>query len=342
MKTYKNLYSKIWDFENLHEAYLRARKGKRYRNDAMWFAVDLEANLIDIQNHLMWKTYRTGAYHYFTIHEPKERLIASLSFRDRVAHHALCNILEPIFERSFINDSYACRRGRGVLAGVLRTTQFLRDASKQWGDIYCLKCDIKKYFQSVNHFALKGIIRKKISCPDTLDMIDRIIDSTEDGTGMPIGNLTSQIFANVYLNELDHFIKETCRARYYVRYMDDFILIHHDKSWLHQMLGEIAGFLKNVLALCLNAKTQIFPVGRRAVDFLGYRIRADFKLLRKANLKRTKRKFRKYQAMYAVGQMQMPEIASSIKSWISHAGHADSWRIRTAVLDNLVFMRNKV
>jgi len=339
MKTYKNLYPKIYDFDNLHMAYLKARRCKRYRHDVLRFSANLEDNLIDIQNHLIWKTYRTGRYRFFTVYEPKERLIASLSFRDRVVHHALHNIIEPIFERSMIYDSYACRKEMGVLSGVQRTTRFLRDSTRRWGRVYCLKGDVKKYFPSVHHETLKQIIRKRIACPDTLEMIDRIIDSTGEEVGMPIGNLTSQLFANVYLSELDHFVKEECGVKYYIRYMDDFVILYDDKRVLKNLLEDVEYYLRVALRLRLNDKTQIFPVGPRPIDFLGYRIWPEYRLLRKANLCRTKRKLKKFARLYALGQISLLDVQPSIVSWIGHAQHADSWRVRNKILNNLIFTR---
>jgi len=339
MKTYKNLYPKIYDFDNLHLAYLKARRCKRYRHDVLRFSANLEDNLIDIQNHLIWKTYRTGRYRFFTVYEPKERLIASLSFRDRVVHHALHNIIEPIFERSMIYDSYACRKEMGVLSGVQRTTRFLRDSTRRWGRVYCLKGDVKKYFPSVHHETLKQIIRKRIACPDTLEMIDRIIDSTGEEVGMPIGNLTSQLFANVYLSELDHFVKEECGVKYYIRYMDDFVILYDDKRVLKNLLEDVEYYLRVALRLRLNDKTQIFPVGPRPIDFLGYRIFPEYRLLRKGNLRRTKRKLKKFARLYALGQISLLDVQPSIVSWIGHAQHADSWRVRNKILNNLIFTR---
>lgn len=342
MKTHRDLYRAVCAFDNVHAAYLKARRGKRYKNDVLTFSARLEENLIDIHNQLAWKTYRPGPYKYFTVTEPKVRMIAALPFSDRVVHHALCNVIEPIFERAFIRDSYACRPGGGVLAGVLRTTRFLRDAWRRWGaDVYCLKGDISKYFYSVDHETLKRLIRRKIACPDTLELIDRIIDSPGDGVGMPIGNLTSQLFANVYLDALDHIIKDGLRVRYYIRYMDDFVIIHHDKAYLHQLLDEISGYLDHHLHLKLNGKTQVFPVRQRPIDFLGYRIWPTHRLMRKANVKRTRRKLKKFARLYRAGQMTMDEIRPSVMSWLGHAKHGDTWRLRRRILENCVFVRDQ-
>ena len=342
MKTYKNLYPQIYDFDNIHRAYLKARRAKRYKADVLKFSANLEENLINIQNHLIWKSYRPSPYKYFTIYEPKERLIAALPFTDRVVHHALCNVIEPICERSMIHDSYACRVGQGVLAGVLRTTQFLRDTHRLWGRVYCLKADIKKFFPSIDHEVLKKILRRRIACRDTVGLIDTIIDSTGDDRGLPIGSLTSQLWANVYLNELDHYIKERLRIRYYARYMDDFVILHDDKKALQAILDDVTVFLDEQLRLKLNRKTQIFPIGPRSLDFLGYRIWPDYRLLRKNNVRRTKRKLHKYERLYGQGLIGLGRIHPSIMSWIGHCKHADSYRLRSKVLTELVFTRNNI
>ena len=330
-KTYNNLYNRIFDFENLYQAYLLARREKRYHGDVMRFTAHLETNLVKLQRHLENRTYRTGSYKYFTVYEPKERLIAALPFADRVVHHALCNVIEPIFERSFISDSYACRVDKGVLAGVTRTTQFLRDSSRRRGQVYCLKGDVQKYFQSIDHKTLLHIVGRKISCGDTLDLIREIIGSA-GSRGIPIGNLTSQLFANVYLNELDHYVKDGMGVRYYVRYMDDFIILNPDRARIHQLLEKIRRFLSQRLQLSLNKKTQIFPVKDRDIDFLGYRIWLDHRLLRKGNVKRTKRKIKALMKGYTEGRVRIEDLRASVMSWLGHAKHADTWGLRRRIV----------
>ena len=259
-----------------------------------------------------------------------------MPFADRVVHHALCNVIEPIFDASFIYDSYACRQGKGVLAGVNRTTKILREAEHKWGEVYCLKCDVKKYFPSIDHEILRRIIRKKIACWDTLWLIDEIIDSTGGTNDLPIGNLTSQLWANVYLNELDHYIKELLRTKYYVRYMDDWIILHHDKKYLHGLQEEIASFLDSRLKLKFNAKTQIFPVRSRGIDFLGYRIWPEYRLLRKTNIKRMGRRLRKLQGLWSRREIKLEEIHIRIMSWLGHCKHADTYRLRNKMLDEFL------
>lgn len=273
-KTYKNIYPAIYSFESLYEAYLRARKGKRYRSEVLRFAGHLEGNLIQLQNELIWKMYKTGRYREFYIYEPKLRLVAALPFRDRVIQHALVAAIEPIWESRFIFDSYACRVGKGTHAGADRAQYFLRREQQRSGRIYILKGDINKYFASIDHTILKQLLRRRIACPDTLGLLDEIIDSTPN-PGIPIGNLTSQLFANIYLHELDKFVKYTLKEPSYMRYMDDFIVVHHDKAHLQRIRWVVEAFLESRLKLVTNDKTQAFPVAAktgRALDFLGYKI----------------------------------------------------------------------
>lgn len=335
-KTFTNLYPAIHDFENLFNAYLKARRNKRYRSEALQFTANLEENLIQIQNELIYHTYKTGRYREFYVYEPKKRLIMALPFKDRVVQHALCNVIEPIFEARFIFDSYACRVGKGTHAGANRVTHFLRVAKRRWDDVYCLKADIKQYFPSINHNILKTIIRRRIRCKETLWLIEEIIDSTADygdvnPVGIPIGNLTSQLFANVYLNELDQYVKQEKRLEYYVRYMDDFVILHNDKSYLHQLKKDLEGFLSDHLALSLNHKTSVFPI-RQGVDFLGYRIWPTHRLLRKSSIKRMKRRLKKFTRDYRDGKIQISQIRPVLASWIGHASHADSYGVRKKIL----------
>lgn len=343
MRTYDNLYPQIYDFGNLYEAYLKARRGHRYDPDVLVFSSNRESELIQLQNELIWKTYQTGQYRRFYVHDPKTRLVAALPFRDRVLHHALCNVIEPLFERKYIYDSYACRKGKGTHAGANRVTDFLRRASEIWDKPYCLKCDISQYFPSVRHSTLLAIIRRTIACEDTLWLIQEILSSwvdtnDPDPRGLPIGNLTSQLWANVYLDQLDHFVKEVLREPYYVRYMDDFVIIHGSKAELWQVKREIEGFLDSKLGLKLNGKTGIFPISH-GIDFLGYRIWPDHRLLRKRSTKRIKRALRHFQKLYAQGTIDFDRINATVQSWLGHATHADSFGFRKKLLEAFVLTK---
>jgi RNA-directed DNA polymerase len=336
-KTYNNLYEQICSFDNIYCAYLKARKNKRYKSAVLKFTYNLEENLINIREELINKLYKTGQYRHFNVHEPKTRKISALPFKDRVVQHAICNVIEPIFEKSFIYDSHACRKEFGVISGVSRTNKFIRKVSYNSENVYCLKCDISKYFLNIDHRILKKIIRKKIKCKDTLFILDGIIDSFGGECGIPIGNLTSQLFANIYLNEFDHYIKNILRIKHYIRYMDDFIILSDNKKDLKSILKLIIIFLDNKRKLKLNKKSQIFLINKkRSVDFLGYRIWKDHRLLRKSNVKRTRRKFKKFQKLYKNDEISLKDITPSVMSWLGHAKWADSYDLRVKIFDEFV------
>jgi RNA-directed DNA polymerase len=351
MKTYGGLHPQICSFENLWEAACRAQRGKRFQQSVAWFNFHRERELFRLQEELLKQTYRPGAYYEFTIYEPKKRLISAAPYRDRVVHHALCNVIEPIFERTFIFDSYACRVGKGTHRAVDRFTQFCRRHR------YVLKADISKYFPSIDHAVLKGLIRRKIRDPQALWLIDLIIDSSnpqepvtayfpgddlftfvERRHGIPIGNLTSQFFANVYLNPLDHFVKEQLHCKCYIRYCDDFVVFADDKYWLHEVKAQIEEYL-TLLRLKLHPrKCQVLPV-KDGTDFLGYRIFSKHRRVRRDSIIRFRRRMRRLQGAYARGEIPLSHIRQSIQSWLGHLSHADSYGLRKQLLREIVFVR---
>lgn len=322
MKTFNNLFTQIYDYRNLYHAFLLAQRRKRKKADVLDFEYHLESNLWDIQNDLLYKTYQPGKYKTFYVYDPKVRLIMAAPFRDRVVHHALCSVIEPIFERRFIDTSFACRVGKGVDAGVDKVTEYLRETRRKYGKMYCLKCDVSKYFQSINKRILREIVFKKIRCRETRWLIDVILDSTDGETGIPVGNLPSQLFANIYPNELDHFVKEKLGVKYYIRYMDDFLIFHPDKNYLHELWRTISEYLRENLALSLNHKTSVFPVSH-GIDFLGYRIFTGYKLLRKRYIKRTKRMIKHFEREYRDGKMQLDYIQQVLASWLGRSVRAN-------------------
>ena len=334
MKRYGNLYQKIYEFDNLHKSYLLARRNKRYKKNILEFSINLEENLIQIQNELIWRKYKTGEYREFYIYEPKKRLIKALDFKDRVVQHAINNIIEPIFENIFIYDSYACRKNRGIHIGVARLTEFLRKSDKYDKKIFVLKSDIKSYFSSIDHQILLRLIEKKIKCKDTLNLLQNIINSN-GYKGVPIGNLTSQLFANIYLNQLDHFVKENLEIKWYIRYMDDFIILHQEKDILRDILKEINIYLNNQLKLELNKKTSIFPA-KHGIDFLGYRIWKTHRLLRKSNIIKFKRTLNKFKKLYKDKKISFDRINSTIQSWIGHAKHANTFNLRRKIFEKFL------
>lgn len=347
-KTYGSLFPRIYDFQALHAAYRRARAGKRDRPEVQRFEQDLEGNLIELQNELIWGTYRTGQYRTFEVHEPKARKVAALPFRDRVVQHALVAVIEPLWERRFIADSYACRPGRGTHRGADRAQQMLRQVKRQHGRVCVLKGDVKSYFASIDHEILKRLIRRRIRCGRTLALLDQIIASADQinatpGVGLPIGNLVSQLAANIYLHELDSFAKHELRERHYIRYMDDFVIVHHDKAHLHQARQRIDEFLQTRLRLQTNAKTQVYPVGLlrgRALDYLGYQIWPTHRRMRRNSIVRISRTLRRLQRLYARGQVGLERVRASIVSWVAHASHAQARGLTSRLLAGARFSRD--
>lgn len=344
--TFDDLFEQLTTFEALHEAWRRVIRGRRQQLDVIRFETNLEGHLIEIQDSLAWKTYRTGPYRAFKVFEPKERDIAALPLKDRIVQHALVDVISPIWEQRFVTDSYACRPGRGTHAGADRTQQFLREVKRKHGVVYALKADIARYFPSICHDVLKRLLRRHIACADTLWLLDDIIDSTaETGDlmprGIPIGNLTSQLFANIYLHELDMFVKSVLREKYYVRYVDDFAVIGPDKAHLHDVRREIEAFLRAHLGLHTNHKTQVFPIGvsgGRALDFLGYRIWPTHRLIRKDSVGRMRRKMKRMARLYHQGRIEWDDVQRVVASWIGHAGHANTYRLRKSVLEDVAFV----
>lgn len=346
-------FERVYDFGNLYAGFLKARRGKRHKESVAKFEANLLEALCLLSEMLKDKTYRPSDYFIFRVYEPKERIVMTNAFKDKVVQHSLCdNVLEPAFSRAFIRDNYASQRGRGTHDGLYRLEGFLRsyfftrkakaDAERRaaglppvptqdggYADGWVLKCDISKYFYSIQHEPLKAMVRQYIHDPDVLWLTDMIIDSTEN-PGIPIGNQTSQWFAVMYLSGLDHFIKEKLGIQYYGRYMDDFYLIHEDKAYLRYCWREIEAYLAP-LGLTLNNKTNIFPL-RNGIDFLGFHtyLTDSGKVIRKVRRDskcREQKKLRKQRALLDKGKITMKEIQQSYGSWRSHAEKGNCYHL---------------
>ena len=347
MKTIKNLYERIYDFENLYMAWETASKGKRYRDEVLWFTNDLESNLIDIQNHLIYETYTVGSYRQFYVYEPKKRLIMALPFRDRVVQWAIYRQLFPLFDKQFIHDSYACREGKGTHKAIDRLQYWLRQTDRKPERYYYLKLDIAKYFYRVDHEILIKILRRKIKDKQLVDLLTMIIKSEDtrfglpvgvdpdlcdpsdrlETCGMPIGNLTSQMFANLYLHELDLYAKHELKLHYYIRYMDDIIILHPDKKHLAAVKGEIEAFLSDNLRLQLNKKTAIRPVSM-GIEFVGHIVWATHRKLKKKSALKVKRGVKKIKEMRDSGEITPESFTRRIASYKGVLQHCNSYGFR--------------
>ncbi len=351
MKRHGNLWEQVVSFEALLHAAEQARKGKRFRPAVAAFHFDQERALWKLHEELITKTYRPGAYRSFFIYEPKKRQISAAPYRDRVVHHALTGVLEPIYEQSFIADSYACRRGRGTHAAVARCQQFARRFR------YVLKADIQKFFPSLDHEIVKELVARKVKDPDVLWLVGQIIDHSNPQEeivnyfpgddlftpyarhrGIPIGNQTSQFFANVYLDPLDHFVKERLGIKGYVRYVDDFLVFSDDKGYLAGVREQIRDFLVDLRLRLHPAKSVIFPV-KDGIRFLGYRVFPTHRLLPKDNVRRFLRRVRGMQEDYAAGLVSFAQVYQRLMSWNGHARQANTYRLRCRLFDTISFQR---
>jgi RNA-directed DNA polymerase len=350
MKTYKHLYPQICTWENIYLAWRKARRGKRGREPAASFEFDLETNLVQLRRELLEKTYGPGPYVSFYIHDPKRRLISAAPFRDRVVHHALCNVVEPLFERRFIFDSYANRVGKGTHRALDRCQQFARRFC------YVLQCDVRQFFPSIDHAALQVILGRVIADPDVIWLVDRILESgigvlneeyqmawfpgddlfaANRPRGLPIGNLTSQFWANCYLDPFDHFVKRELRCKGYLRFVDDFLLFADDKetlwAWREAVVERLAG-----LRLRIHERRAHPRPVTEGIPFLGFVVFPTHRRLKRRNAVNYRRRLRGLVDAYQAGDVPADRVAASALGWINHARYGDTWGLRHDVLSSVV------
>lgn len=345
MKTYKNLFGRVCSFENLYLAFKNAASGKLARFSCADFSFNREKELLRLQEELLTEEYRHGDYHDFVVRDPKVRQIRAAYFRDRVVHHALCNIIEPIFEACFISDSFACRKGKGTLEALEKC----KCLARLYQNGYVLKADISKFFYTVDHEILLGIISRRIADKKVLRLCSEIISSSEDSrfrtylpgdglfalqrpTGIPIGNLTSQLFANIYLSEMDRFVKQKLKWKHYLRYMDDVLLFAREKPRLWKALREIGDFLAQELRLSLHPiKRTVSPV-RAGIDWVGYRIFPDRVKIRRKNIFRFRQRCGRLRSLYIRNKIPLSRIRDSIVSFCGYAKWAGASRLLNRML----------
>jgi len=335
----RNLWNELCSYDNLTLAYKKARKHKTLKKYVQDFEKNLEHNLLLLRSEFFLKAYRPKPLETFIIRDPKTRKISKSDFRDRVVHHALCNIIEPIFEKTFLHDSYANRINKGALKAIERFEQFKRKVTKNNHQrCYVLKADIKHYFETVNHDILMQIIEKKVKDKNILWLIKIILENHKTeirGKGMPLGNLTSQFFANIYLNELDHYVKETMQVKYYIRYVDDFVILSHSKKELRDYQEQINIFLITKLCLELHPEKTTICNLKDGVGFLGLRIFENHKLLKKSNVRKFKNKLLKLFAQYDRKEIDYDKIYDSIEGWVAYSKTADTYKFRNRFLKSI-------
>jgi len=348
MRSYRNLYKKLYSLENLKLAFEKASKNKSHKKYVIEFELNLEEELNKLKQELETFTYKPKKLKKFIIRDPKTRKIHISAFRDRVVHHALINIIGPIFENIFIYDSFASRLNKGTLNAVLRFQNFMRKVSTNGKLVknpfnnnlvegYVLKADIKHYFETVSHKILIEIIRRKIRDEKVIWLINQILnnfDSEIPNVGMPLGNYTSQFFANVYLNCLDYFVKHKLKAKYYIRYVDDFVIVHKDKKVLEEYKDKIIKYLTNLELELHPDKSQIIPL-RNGISFLGYRIFFHYILLRKRNERKFLKKFNNYLEYYKDEIVSEGEFVNLLRGWFGYSLWANTYKFRKSLINQV-------
>ena len=349
MKTYKNLYPQVHEFENLYDAYRAARRGKRDKAQVCCFEWAYEDELLRLQEELAQQTYCPGPYTHFYVTDPKRRLISAAPFRDRVVHHALCQVIEPIFERRFIHDSYANRVGKGTHRALDRCQEFSRRYR------YVLQGDVVQFFPSADHEVLRELLAHPIADRACLWLIDRILESgagihardyrmqwfpgddllaAARPRGLPIGNLTSQFWANVLLNELDQFIKRELRCPAYLRYVDDFLLFGDDKRQLWAWKAAVSERLAGLRLTLHPSKSEVYRV-QDGIPFLGFRVWPTHRRLKRANVRAFARRLRQQLASYGRGEQTLEQVNASVQAWAAHAAHGDTFRLRSQLFRSM-------
>ena len=343
-KKIKNCFYKNLTFEKFLQAHYRAKKHKSYKPEVINYELNLENNITNLLNSIKNKTYRLGSYHSFKIYEPKERLIKALPYKDRIVHQWYVEeFIKPYIIPRFISTSFACLEDRGTHKAVDKVQHNLQLFKRNYGDFWILKCDIRKFFYSINPYILFNILKKYIADKELLEFTKLLIfdnRDTDEKIGIPIGNYTSQYFANIYLNELDQYIKRVLKVSNYVRYMDDFIILAKTKSECIELKNKISVFLNQHLQLELNQKSRYYPY-KMGVNFCGYRIFPTHKLLRIDSKKKIKAKVRKWNFEYKNNKLDIKHTVQSINSWLGHSSHSNSYNLERKILNSCIFLYNE-
>ena len=339
-KRVNNIFKSAIAFRKLLEAHNKTKKEKRFKKQVIEFEMDLESNIIQIEMELLNGTYKFSKYFEFKIYEPKERIIKTLKYRDRMVQTWYVeNFLKPYFSVSFISDSFACIEDKGTHKAANQMQKYLRKADKEYEETWVLKCDISKFFFNIDCEILYKIIERKIKDREFLEFTKKILyTENEAGISIPIGNYTSQFYANIYMNELDKYLKEKLKIKYVERYMDDFVLLLKSKDEAKNILEKITIFLDENLHLKLNQKTAYFKASQ-GVNFCGYRIWKTHKLLRVQSKKKMRRKLKKFEKLYRENRIDLDYVLACISSWRGYANHCNSFNLQCKFFDEFVLKK---
>lgn len=323
-----SLYEKVIDYKNLKESYKRTQQAQRkYRKEAIIFDMAREKNLVKLWRELKEETYTPSDYIEFKVYEPKERLIHAPRIRDKVVQFVAHTVLQEVYYNKFIDSSYACLVERGTHKAVDKVQHNMRHCKWKYGEAWVLKMDVSKFFYSINRDILKKILRKKIKDDKFLNLLDKIIDSSPEGEkGIPLGNVTSQDFANIYMNEVDQYAKRFLGLKYYVRYMDDIIVIVPTKEDAQKAKEAITNFLNDKLDLQTNDKTKIFPI-EQGVNAYGFKIYTTHRLVRNSSKAAMKRRIKAMDRKVKNGELSKEYVQQCVNSWLGHARHSNSFNL---------------
>lgn len=332
----KQFFSKL-TYSKLLEAHDRAKQGKTNKKELILFEMDLETNIMNLYRNLKTGKYKMGKYREFTIYEPKERIIKALPYVDRIVHQwYIEEFIKPFIIPKFITSSFACLDNRGTHTAVQTLQRYMRLIKRKYHNYYVLKCDIKKYFYTIDKNILFNIMKSYISDKYLLELTKLFIFDNDEKVGIPIGNYTSQFFANIYLDKLDHLIKDNLKVKYYVRYMDDFILLLKDKKEAKLILNQIALFLNEKLHLELNKKTRYYP-NKQGIDFCGYKIFETHIKIRKRSIKKIKRKIKLWNKLYAKNKLDFHNFLLCFNSFKGHIKHANCYNLYNKLISSIEF-----
>lgn len=344
MKTFRNLFPEVYAFGNLYSAFLKAKKYKTQALDTLEFEYYLEKNLFRLQDELKGLTYQPQESKKLRVYEPVKRIISCPSFRDRVAQQALLQVIGKVFEGSFIYDSYAFRIGKGTHSAIRRFDSFKRKAAPARfpNAGFILKADIRDYYPCVDHAILISLAQRKINDNKIIRLVKRFLENHSlSDKGISVGGPLSQLFANIYLSELDYYVKGILKERFYLRYCDDFFVLKRKKKPLERIKAQIEAFLKQRLCLELNKdKTEIIPTNK-GVDLLGYKSFYFFRLLRKRNVSSFKKRLSYWQGQFKENRRSLKDITRSIRGWCEYARYADSYNLRKMLFVECVFVKEE-
>lgn len=351
MRVYKKLFYKIIDPENLFLAWENFRRGKRSKLDVQRFEKNLEQNIFQLHRDLKNKTYQHGPYESFFVSDPKRRHIHKATVRDRVLHHAIFQVINPVFESTFIPFSFSCRVGKGTHRGVDALRSMLQKESKNnTKSCYVLKCDVRKFFDSIDHDILLSIVKRRIKDPDLIWLLEEVVRSYttelpnlfhQGSVGVPLGNLTSQLFANIYMNELDQFVKHTLRVKHYARYTDDLVVVSCNKEYLQSLIPKLNEYLSSNLGLSFHPDKVEIRFFSKGVDFLGYVTFPYHTLVRKRTKRRLLRRLEEKIQSFRKGEIEKKGVEASLRSCLGVLSHANAHNLSMNLKNYFWFSDNE-